>query len=136
MNNSYDEVNVTDNLFYNMKSHKGFICAPFYDGEKSSFADLFGMKTKSDIPETIRDFICTFGATKGLLFYNTRVHTVESVQDILRQYNIVGMHSDPPQQNQNPAKRQIQEVKATTNLVVDQTGAPPWTCLMCMVYIV
>ena len=88
MNNSYDEVNVTDNLFYNMKSHKGFICAPFYDGEKSSFAYLCGMKTKSDIPETIRDFICTFGATKGLLFYNTKVHNVESVQDILRQYII------------------------------------------------
>ena len=46
------------------------------------------------------------------------------------------MHSEPLQQNHNPAERIIQEVKATTNMVMDRTGAPPWIWLLFMVFIV
>ena len=131
-----DEFYVADNLLSNAEACDGYTCDQLHCGNKSSFTHVFGMNTDSCMPGFLTCFIRTFSAMKGLFSDNVKVQTGAAVKDILRQYNIVGMHSDPPQQNQNPAKRQIQEVKATTNLVVDQTGAPPWTCLMCMVYIV
>ena len=54
---------------------------------------------------------------------------------LLRQYNINYIQSDPLQQKENPDKRQIQKGKATKNMAIDRTGAPPCTWLLYMVYI-
>ena len=94
------------------------------------------MKTKSEMPGTLMDFVCTFGVMKGLFYDNAKVHTGAAVKDILQQYNIDDMHSDPLQQNHNPSEILIKEVKATTNMVMDRTGAPPWIWLLFMVFIV
>ena len=94
------------------------------------------MKTNSEMSGTLIDFICTFGAMKVLLYDNAKFHTGAAVKYLLQQYNIDDMKSDPLQQKHNPAKRLIQEVKATTNMAMDRTGAPTWTWLLCMVCIV
>eukprot|EP00957_Ditylum_brightwellii_P154003 11721872-Ditylum_brightwellii.AAC.1 len=60
---------------------------------------------------------------KGLFSDNAKAQTSLAVKDILRQYNIYDMQSKPHQQNQNPAERPIQEVKAMTYVMMDRSGA-------------
>eukprot|EP00957_Ditylum_brightwellii_P140999 10741979-Ditylum_brightwellii.AAC.1 len=67
------------------------------------------------MPGTLIDFMRKWGAMKGLFSDNDKAQTSMAIKDILCQYNIDGMQSEPHQQNQNPAERLIQEVKALTN---------------------
>ena len=130
-----DEVYATEIFVSNVEAHDGSTCSQPYCGNKSSFTHVFGIKTKSDMPGTLMDFIRTFGAMKGLFSDNYKFQTGAAIKDILRQYNIDDIQSEPLQKNQNPPKRRIQEFKANTNMVMYQTGAPPSTWLLCMVYI-
>ena len=84
------------------------------------------------MPVTLTDFIRKWGAMNGLFSDNTKAQTSLAVQDILRQYNIDDMQSEPHQQNQNPAERRIQEVKAMTNVMMDRAGAPAYLWLLCL----
>eukprot|EP00957_Ditylum_brightwellii_P206214 15347353-Ditylum_brightwellii.AAC.1 len=63
---------------------------------------------------------------KGLFDDNAKVQASMAMKDILCQYNIDDMQSDPHQQNQNPAERHIQEVKAMKNVMMDRSGAPAY----------
>jgi hypothetical protein len=119
-----DEVYATDTFFSNIKAYDGSECAQLYCGRKSYFTSTHGMQTESQMPGTLMDFIRSFGAMKGLFSDNAKAQSSAAVKDILRQYCIENMFSEPYQQNQNPAERRIQEVKAMTNIVMDRTGAP------------
>ena len=90
------------------------------------------MKTESQMLGTLMDFIRKWGAMNGLFSDNAKAQASLAVQDILRQYNIDDMQSDPHQQNQNPAERRIQEVKAMTNVMMDRAGVPAYLWLLCM----
>ena len=76
------------------------------------------------MPGTLLDFICKWGAMDGLYSDNAKVQTSYAVQDILHQYNINDMQSEPKMQHQNPAERHIQEVKSMTNILMDHSGSP------------
>eukprot|EP00957_Ditylum_brightwellii_P010596 802564-Ditylum_brightwellii.AAC.1 len=102
-------------MFSNAKAHDGSTCVQLYCGRKSLLADIFGMKTELQRPGTLMDFIHKWGAMKGLFSDNAKAQTSMAIKDILRQYNIDDMQSKPHQQNQNPAERRIQEVKAMMN---------------------
>jgi hypothetical protein len=78
------------------------------------------------------DFIRKWGAMKGLFSDNTKAKTSMAIKDILCQYNIDDMQSEPHQQNQNPTERLIQEVKALTNVMMDRSGALAYLWLLCM----
>ena len=43
--------------------------------------------------------------------------------------------SAPHQQNQNPAERQIQNVKRTSNMIMDRTNTPAHLWLLCVMYV-
>jgi hypothetical protein len=43
--------------------------------------------------------------------------------------------SEPYKQQQNPAERRFQTVKRVTNNVLDRTGAPAYTWLLCLMYV-
>eukprot|EP00957_Ditylum_brightwellii_P133599 10186088-Ditylum_brightwellii.AAC.1 len=78
------------------------------------------------MPSNLIEFIRKWGAIKGLFSNNAKAQTRMAVTDILQQYNIDDMQSEPHQQNQNPAKRRIQEVKALANVMMDRSGAPAY----------
>eukprot|EP00957_Ditylum_brightwellii_P198745 15148680-Ditylum_brightwellii.AAC.1 len=78
------------------------------------------------MPSTLMDFICKWGAMKGLFSDNVKAQTSMAVKGILCQYNIDDMQSEPHQQNQNPAEKYIEEVRATTNVMMDRSGAPAY----------
>eukprot|EP00957_Ditylum_brightwellii_P156306 11897214-Ditylum_brightwellii.AAC.1 len=76
------------------------------------------------MPSTLIDVMCKWGDMKGLFGDNAKAQTSLTVIDVLCQYNIDDMQSEPHQQNQNPVERHIQEVKAMTNVMMDGSGAP------------
>ena len=43
--------------------------------------------------------------------------------------------SEPYRQNQNPAEQRYQTVKTTANTILDHSGAPPSTWLLCLTYV-
>ena len=66
----------------------------------------------------------------------SRVQLGNSVKDILRLYNIKDMKSDPYFQHQNLSERRIKEVKSTVTVVMDRTGYPGYSWLLCEEYVV
>ena len=46
------------------------------------------------------------------------------------------MQSEPKHQHQNYAERRIQEVKSTSNIIMDRVGAPNHTWYLCLKYVV
>ena len=95
--NRLDEVYAADTLLSNVESHDSYTHAQIYCGKKYSFTHVFVMKIESDMPGTFMYFIRTFYAMKGLFYYNAKFQTGAVVKDILWQYNIDDMNSDPPQ---------------------------------------
>ena len=55
--------------------------------------------------------------------------------EFLRVYGIASWQSEPHQQHQNYAERKIQQLKQVTNTVMDRHGAPPYTWLLCLMYV-
>ena len=45
------------------------------------------------------------------------------------------MQSEPNHQHQNYAERKIQDVKSTTNIIMDRTGAPNYTWYLALKYV-
>ena len=57
------------------------------------------------------------------------------VLNILRTLFVSAWQSEPHQQQQNPAERRIQTIKNTSNRIMDRTGAPAFTWLLCLLYV-
>ena len=57
------------------------------------------------------------------------------VLDILRAYCIDDWQSEPHHQHQNFAERRYQTIKRLVNTIMDRTGAPPSTWLLCLKYV-
>ena len=94
------------------------------------------MRTESQMPETLQDFIRQYGAPIGLFSDSAKVETGKVIKDILRHYAIKGMQSETNHQHQNYAERRIQEVKSTSNIILDRVNEPPHVWFLCMQYVV
>eukprot|EP00957_Ditylum_brightwellii_P168975 12861887-Ditylum_brightwellii.AAC.1 len=82
-----------------VKAHNGSTCAQLYCGRKSLLTNIFGMKTESQMPNALMDFIRKWGAMKGLFSDYTNAQTSLAIKDVLYQYSIDDMQSEPHQQN-------------------------------------
>jgi hypothetical protein len=49
--------------------------------------------------------------------------------------HIATWQSEPHQQHQNPAERQYQNIKRLCNTILDCSGAPAYTWLLCLMYV-
>ena len=67
---------------------------------------------------------------------NAKAETSQAVNDILRLYNIADLQTEPHHPWQNPAERRIQDVKATSNAIMDRTKTPGNLWLQCIMYVV
>ena len=72
------------------------------------------------MPDTLLDFIHNISAPNALFSDNAKEQVSQKVQDILRHYCIGQSRSEPHQQIQNPAERYIQEIKKSTNVIMDR----------------
>ena len=59
-----------------------------------------------------------------------------SVRKLLRAYGEGSKKYEAHKQNQNSSELRIQEIKVTTCIVLDYYGAPSWSCILCMAYVV
>ena len=116
--------------------HGGCTMAQLYGGVDSHFLKLVPMRSESDIPKTLQDFIRDHGAMRGLKSDNAKAETSIVIQDILRMYCIQDKQSEPYYQHQNPVERRMQDVKRMTNNIMDRTGCPGKYWLICMLYVV
>ena len=75
------------------------------------------------------------GAPNRLISDSARAQISKKVASILRALCIDDWQSEPKQQHQNPAERRIQTVKMRSNIVMDRSGAPDNTWLLCLLYV-
>jgi hypothetical protein len=133
--NRLREVYATDTFFSSEKALGGITCAQLYVGKTSTFTVIFGMRSENQMPETLQDFIQTYGAPTGLFSDNAKVETSKAIKDILRHYAIKDMQSEANHQHQNYAERRVQEVKSTSNIIMDRVKAPAHLWFLCLQYV-
>ena len=97
--------------------------------------EVFGMKTESEMKDTLQDLIRKWGARHSLLSDNAKSEVSQTVKDILQVYNIKDLQTEPHHPNQNPTEQRIQEVKKLVNWILDHTGAPECLWHLCLVYL-
>ena len=81
------------------------------------------MRTETQMPDTLRDFIRQWGAPSGLMSDSAKVETSKQIKEILQMYAIKDQQSKPYHQHQNYAERRIQEVKNTSTIIMDRVKA-------------
>ena len=113
----------------------GSVAAVLFVGVTTQVTDVYGIKTDKQFVNTLEDNIIQRGAPNKLLSDRAQVIISNKVLDILRTLCIGNWQSEPHQQQQNPAERRYQTVKTSTNRIMDRTGAPPYTWLLCLKYV-
>jgi len=104
--------------------HGGCTIAQIFCARTSQLGLAVPMRSEKDMPQTIHEWIRTYGAPNMLISDNAKVEIGRTVQDILRYYMIKDHQSEPQFQHQNYAERRIQELKRMLNTILDRTGAP------------
>ena len=117
--------------------HGGCTMIQIFHGCDSGLTEGFPMDKKSDFPHVFSDFIRLWGAPAHLFTDNALEECSKAVLDLLRLYHI-GRHytSEPYHQNQNPAEWKIQDVKRTTNGIMDRTASRACEWLLCTLFVI
>ena len=113
----------------------GVTSAQFFVGCDSLYGSVHPMKTDKQFVNTLWDEIRKRGAMDKLVSDRAQVEIGKKVKDILRYLVIDDWQSEPYYQQQNPAERRYRHVKANTNKTMNRTGAPAYTWLLCMMYV-
>ena len=126
----------TDTIFADVPAiNNGCKLAQLYVGCNTFVTDVYPMKLESHFSITLLENIRKRGAMDKLVSDRAKVEISSKVQEILRHYHIDDSQSEPYHEHQNPAERRYQTVKTYVNVILDRTGAPPTTWLLCMQYI-
>jgi hypothetical protein len=84
---------------------------------------------------TLEDNIIDRGAPHKLISDRAQVIISNKIVDILRTLCIKSWQIESYQQQQNPAECRYQTLKTASNRIMDCTGAPPKTWLLCLHYV-
>ena len=126
----------TDTIFSDTPAvDDGSKCAQFFVGRETLVSDVYGMKTDKEFVNTLEDNIRRRGAMDKLISDRAKAEISEKVLDILRALMIKDWQSEPYHQHQNFSERRYATIKSRTNIILNRTGAPPSTWLLCMQYI-
>jgi hypothetical protein len=113
----------------------GITSAQLFVGTKTHTADVYPIKSDKQFVNTLLDNITQRGAPTKLISDRAQVEISERVKQVLRPLHITTWQSEPHQQHQNPAKRQYQNIKRLCNTILDRSGAPAYTWLLCLMYV-
>lgn len=126
----------TDTFFSSTPAiDNGATSAQFFVGLESKFVEVHGMKTDSHFIRTLWDSIRSYGAMDVLVSDKAQLEISQKVQDVLRHLCIKDWQSEPHYQHQNPAERRYKDVKYNAQRVMNMSGAPPSTWLLCLEYV-
>jgi hypothetical protein len=113
----------------------GITSAQLFVGTKTHTADVYPIKSDKQFVNTLLDNITQRGAPTKLISDRAQVEISERVKQVLRPLHISTWQSEPHQQHQNPAECQYQNIKQLCNTILDRSGAPAYTWLLCLMYV-
>ena len=115
----------------------GETMAQVYIGTKSHTYHAYGMHREKQFINTFKQCVLEHGAPKRLLTDRARAEDSTQVQLFLQLMLIGRWFSEAHKQFQNPMERGIQQLKlrVNVNIVLDRTGAPAYTWLLCLLYV-
>jgi hypothetical protein len=112
----------------------GVTSAQLFVGTKTHTADVYPIKSDKQFVNTLLDNITQRGTPTKLISDRAQVEISERVKQVLRPLHISTWQSELYQQHQNPAERQYQNIKRLCNTILDCSGAPAYTWLLCLMY--
>jgi hypothetical protein len=131
-----DEPVATDIVFSDTPAiDGGETCAHIFVGTETLVTDVYGMKTEKQFVNTLEDNIREQGAMSRLPSDRAQVEIRARIVDILRALHIGQWQSEAHQQYQNPSERRYQTLKTMMNTLLDRSGSPPYTWLLCLMYV-
>ena len=104
-------------------------------GKDFLLSDVQPMHSSKQFVNTLEDNIRFRGAMSKLISDCAQVEISNKVKDIIRMYHISSWHSEPYHHNQNPSKWCCRILKAWTNTILNRTGTPAISWLLCMNYV-
>jgi hypothetical protein len=126
----------TDTVFSDTPAvDSGVTAAQIFVGRETLVADCYGLKTDKEFVNTLEDNIRERGAMDKLISDCAKAEMSLRVQQILRALYISAWYSEPYHQNQNFAENRYATIKATTNRVMNHSGAPANAWLLCLMYV-
>jgi hypothetical protein len=107
----------------------------FFVGTQTQVCDIYGCKTDGEFLSTLQENIQRRGAPTKLISDNAQSEISKKVLQYLRALVIDSWQSEPHRQNQNPSERRYKTVKRMTNTLLDRSGSPASTWLLCILYV-
>ncbi|KAG7338517.1 reverse transcriptase RNA-dependent DNA polymerase [Nitzschia inconspicua] len=104
-------------------------------GMNTDVTDVYPLQTSKQFVNSLEDNVRFRGAPTKLVSDQAPVEISGRALEFLRVYGISTWHSEPHQQHQNYAERKIQQLKQMANTIMDRTGAPANTWLLCLMYV-
>ena len=130
------EAVATDTVFSDTPAvDSGVKQAQVFVGRDTLVVDAYTMKSGKQFVNTLEDNIRRQGAMDKLLSDSAKTEISNKVMDILRAYHISNWHSEPYHQNQSPAEWRYRTIKSWTNTVMNRSGAPANSWLLCLIYV-
>jgi hypothetical protein len=131
-----DEPVATDTIYSDTPAIDcGITSAQLFVGTKTHTADVYPIKSNKQFVNTLLDNITQCSAPTNLISDRAQVEISERVKQVLRPLHISTWQSEPHQQHQNPAEHQYQNIKRLCNTILDRSGAPAYTWLLCLMYV-
>jgi len=98
-------------------------------------ADAYGCDTDAAFVQTLEDNIRKRGAMDKLMSDRAQAQVSKLSKNTLRHYCIDDATSEAKHQHQNPSEKKYGEAKANVNKVMNRVGAPAYTWLLCLLYV-
>ena len=125
-----------DTFKANVPTYKnGSTMAQIYVGVTSQCTYAFGMKSQSEIADTLEDLIHREGAMNHLRGDNTKAQIGKRILQIECLYSVDTWMSEPYHQHQNYVECGTQEIKKLVNHIIDHTGCPATMWLLVLLYV-
>jgi hypothetical protein len=113
----------------------GSTAAQVFVGRNTYVTDVYGCKSDAEFAGLLEENIRERGAMDSLISDGAKAQISTKVVDILRMYRCGNYMSEPEHQQQNFAENRIRTLKDTSNRIMERTGAPGCTWLLCLVYV-
>ena len=113
----------------------GATSAQFFTGLKTKFCDIYPLRNDRDFINVLSEVIRKRGAMDKLISDRSQVEISHKIKDLLRHLFIDDWQSESHYQHQNFSERRFQDVKYNTNKVLNLSGPPSNTWLLCMKYV-
>ena len=118
------ETVASDTLYGTVTALGGYTCAQLFVGTTSAAVAIFPLRTESDGPEALQDYIRTIGAPVAMRTDNSKMQLGVAWKRVLRRMVIRTENTEPHHPWQNFAERTIGTLKRQVSVLLDRTGAP------------